>query len=133
MDTNYYNSFITVATDCPVAAGDAPEKPDTIAGVTYRLLSEKPYAMTSDELLFEIHARRAELADDAAREAARPAFCAKSHACLRASPLAKRHGFGFHHDAEGRVAIYPLDSAEYQRLVSDPALKIVPAMRNKRA
>ncbi|WP_298711512.1 DUF6157 family protein [Micrococcus sp. 2A] len=45
----------------------------------------------------------------------REAFFAKSQACLRASPLGKRHGWGLHHDAEGRVALVPLGSARCAR------------------
>ncbi len=54
-------------------------------------------------------------------------------ACLRASSLAKRFGWGIHADAEGRVAIYAVDSKRYQAFARDPAIAQVRAMRSKRA
>jgi uncharacterized protein DUF6157 len=38
-----------------------------------------------------------------------------------------------HADAEGRVAIYAVDSKRYQALARDPAIKQVRAVRTKRA
>lgn len=70
--------------------------------------------------------------DEAERDAHRAAFFAKGQPCLRASPLAKRYGWGIHHDAESRVALYPRESAEYARLSQDPALKQVKAMKSAR-
>ncbi|HEX8234237.1 MAG TPA: DUF6157 family protein [Caulobacteraceae bacterium] len=130
--TNYADAFITVAADCPADSGRAPEQPGGVAGVQYALLRERPYALTSDELLFEAHRRRKALGDDDL-DAARAAFFAKPQACLRTSPLAKRYGWGLHHDAHGRVAIYGVESEDYRRLSADPKLKVVAAMRNKRA
>lgn len=132
MTTNYRDTFITVAADCPAAQGEPPSKPDTIAGLHYALLRAQPYGLTSDDLLFEVHARRNGIGEpDRAR--AREAFFAKPQACLRASPLVKRHGFGLHHDGEGRVAAYGVETAEYRRLASDASLKAVPGMRSHRA
>ena len=52
---------------------------------------------------------------------------------MRASPLGKRFGWGVHADAEGRIAIYAVDSKRYQALAADPELTQVRAMRSKRA
>lgn len=71
--------------------------------------------MISDELLFEVHARRKGVpAPDRAAE--REVFFAKAQACLRASPLVKQYGWGLHHDAEGKVAAYGVGRAEYDEL-----------------
>jgi len=56
-------------------------------------------------------------------------------ACLRASPLLKKYGFGLLFDHEGRVALCPMESEEYQRLVGgiDGQVTVIKAMRSKRA
>jgi len=107
------------------------EKP-TIAALHYRLLAEAPYARTSDDVIFETWAVRQGLSDEE-RPAAREAFFARGQACLRASPLGKRYGWGFHHDAEGRVALVPRESEQYTLLAADPALAHTRAMRSRRA
>lgn len=132
--TNYVDTFIEVAEDCPVVAAEAPRvNPDkmSVAAWQYTLLSENPYRYTSDDLLFEVHARRDEIAEEE-WPAARTAFFAKPQACLRSSPLAKRYGWGLHHDAYGRVALVGLGTEEYTRLASDPDLTHVRAMRSTR-
>lgn len=68
------------------------------------LLSSAPYAMTSDELLLAVE-------NDRKGPVAADAFFARSQACLRVSPLVKRHGYGLHHDAEGRVALVAMEGA----------------------
>ena len=99
---------------------------------TYRLLSERPYELTSDDLLFEVHAIRQNI-EPPERTAQREAFFTKPQACLRSSPLAKRYGWGFHHDGQGRVALVPLGSTRYQELSEDSSLTQLRAMRSRRA
>ena len=122
--TNYRDTLVTVSADCPVVAGTIPEKQGTIATVAYALLA-KPYAMTSDDLLFETHRARG---GDKSRED----FFARPQACLRASPLVKQFGWGVHHDTEGRIALVGAESAEYRRLLDDPAIRKTPGMRRSR-
>ncbi|WP_150306547.1 DUF6157 family protein [Planctomonas psychrotolerans] len=135
MTTNYVNTFITVAPDCPVDAPAIPPasaaKP-SVAAMQYELLSERPYELTSDELLFTVHAIRAGIADAELNEE-RTRFLAKSQACLRASPLGKRYGWGTHHDEQGRVAVYGVGTPEYERLSGSPDLAHTAAMRSSRA
>lgn len=133
--TNYSGTFIQVADDCPVDAAEPPPvggKAPTVAALQYALISEHPYELTSDDVLFEVHATRQSI-PAAARPAAREEFFAKDQACLRSSPLGKRYGWGIHHDAESRVALVPLGSDEYLTLAADPAVKQLKAMRSKRA
>jgi hypothetical protein len=130
--TNYINTFITVAPDCPAKIGEVPPNPLSIAGLEYALLQERPYSLTSDDLQFAVHARRNRITGEADLARARAAFLAKPRACLRASPLAKRYGWGFHHDESGKVAIYAVDSGEYQRLASSKKLKVIAAVRSSR-
>ena len=133
--TNYTGTFIQVADDCPVEAAEQPpvggEAP-TVAALQYALVSEHPYALTSDDVLFEVHATRQSIPVEA-RPQARAAFFAKDQACLRSSPLGRRYGWGIHHDAESRVALVPLGSAEYQALAADPSVRQLKAMRSRRA
>lgn len=133
--TNYYNTFIEVAEDCPTGAAEIPPlregKPPTVARLQFDLVAEAPYQHTSDDLIFATHATRNGIAD-ADLAAARETFFSKGKACLRASPLAKRYGWGIHHDADGRVALVPAGSDEYDRLAADPDIAHVKAMRSKR-
>lgn len=129
--TNYRDTFIAVAADCPADSGTIPGKPGSVAAIQHALIIDRPYALTSDELLFEVHAQRAGVAE-ADREAARAAFFARPQPCLRASPLAKTHGWGVHHDADGRIAIVGRETDGYQALKQDGRLHQTAAMRNKR-
>ncbi len=133
--TNYRSTFIQVTDDCPAEAAEAPPSSGTaptVAALQHALLSQHPYAYTSDDLLFEVHAMRQSI-DAEERAEAREAFFARDQACLRSSPLGKRYGWGIHHDAEGRVAAVPLGSDEYRALTADPEVKQLKAMRSKRA
>jgi hypothetical protein len=132
MTTDYRDTFIAVAPDCPVDTAEEPPRgaAPTIAAMQYELLAARPYELTSDELLFTVHARRSGIAEDDADARAR--FLAADRACLRASPLGKRYGWGTHHDADGRVALVAVGSDEYARLSSDPALTQKAAMRSSR-
>lgn len=129
--TNYRNTFITVSGDCPIEAAEQPARADSVAGVQYDLLtSQPPYSLTSDDLLFETEKQRKGVEGT---NAERTAFFAKSQACLRASPLPKRHGWGIHHDDAGKIALVALGSDEYRRLASSTELKVVAAMRSRRS
>lgn len=131
--TNYRNTFIEVSDDCPAEYGAEPPIAEnlSIAALHYRLIAEHPYARTSDDVLFETHALRKGIdADDAA---AREEFFSKGQPCLRSSPISKRYGWGTHHDAEGRVALYARESDEYTALAADPTLTHKKAMRSSRA
>ena len=48
--------------------------------------------------------------------------------------LPKKYGWGLHFDSEGRIALVPMDSAEYRAFVDGKGVAtLVTAMRNKRA
>ncbi len=134
--TNYYNTFIEIAEDSPISAAEVPPhregKPPTVANLHFDLVTDAPYQHTSDDVIFATHATRKGITD-ADLAVARKQFFSKGQACLRASPLAKRYGWGIHHDAEGRIALVPAGSEEYARLAADPAITHVKAVRSKRA
>ncbi len=117
---NYVDSFIAVADDCPVRTSVVPPaKPDTkksVAVIQYELLADAPYVYTQEDVLFRTSARHkgippAEL--EARGDALREDFFAKPQPCLRASPLFKKYGWGFHFDRGGKVALCPMESSEY--------------------
>lgn len=133
--TNYINTFIEVADDCPVSIAVVPtQKGDVpaIANLQFERISRKPYGFTSDEILFGIHCERKGLSGKE-MEIEREAWFSKGQACLRASPLPKRFGWGIHHDEKGRIALVPQGSVEYEKFLKDPLVKKLKAMRSKRS
>jgi hypothetical protein len=131
MTTNYRQTFITVSPDSPVVRANQEPRAGTIAALQLQLLLDAPYTRTSDDLLFEVHAIRHEMAE-ADQSEQRSVFDEKSKACLRASPLVKTHGWGLHHDEHGRVAAIATEDPAYARFAADTALKVVAGMRNGR-
>lgn len=134
--TNAHDLFVTVADDCPVREAQvppqSPDKPDSAARLQYDWLIDAPYRYSSDDVLFGIFALRQGI-PMLEKPSARELFFSKGQACFRASPLAKRYGWGFHHNADGKVALVPLGSEAYDRLSSNEHLTVVKAMRNKKA
>lgn len=132
--TNYINTFIEVADDCPVEMGIVPLRKGqrvTAAIMQYEMISENPYIFTSDDVIFSIFATKNNVSK-AKREAERLAFFSKAHACFRASPLCKQYGFGVHSDAEGRLAIFGMETEGYKALIANEHIRKVKAMRSKR-
>lgn len=66
---------------------------------------------------------------DSDRATAQAVYFARGRACLRTSPLAKTFGWGIHCDADGKVALYAVESQAYSDLVADASIKKVPALR----
>ncbi|WP_248962145.1 DUF6157 family protein [Sphaerisporangium perillae] len=138
MDVNYYRTFIAVADDCPVTEGVVPQArggKKTVAVLQYEMLAGNPYVYTQEDVLFESWLRRQEPADLPENEVARlrDEFFAKPQPCVRASPLPKKFGWGLACDAEGRVALCPMESKEYQDFLAGDTMKILKAMRSARA
>ena len=137
---NYHDTFIRVAPDCPVSEAVVPtgrREENSIPQIEYELLSENPYTLTQEELLFAVHARRQGIGEGDLK-ARRPAlweeFFGKPHACLRASMLPKKYGWGLHFDAEGRIALVAMESKAYKMLAEGKGVAtVLTAMRNKRA
>lgn len=131
---NYYDTFIEIADDCPVANGEVPPvKGDnkTVANMQFEMIIKNPYKYTSDDVLFLVFADKNDLTE-AEYEEARKQFFSKGQACLRASPLTKRYGWGLHSNHEGKVALYASDSPEYEKFVNDKSLTVVKAMKSSR-
>ena len=107
-----------------------------MAALEFDLLSAHPYRYTLEDLIFEVHLARNQVSQEE-REARgaeiRAELFTRPHACMRASPLTKSYGWGAHYDEDGRLAIYPRESADYARLSKSKGLDVVKAMRNSRA
>lgn len=107
------------------------KKEKTLANLQYEQLIKSPYQYSSDDLIFECYAIKNEISKNE-KENEREKFFSKGQPCLRCSPLAKKYGFGFHHNTEGKVALIAIESEEYQTLLNDPAIAKTKAMRSKR-
>ncbi|WP_280705107.1 DUF6157 family protein [Bradyrhizobium sp. BR13661] len=136
--TNCFDTFIRVAEDCPARSGEEPPPragQSTVAGLQYEMIAHAPYKFTSDDVIFATSVPGRDLgakATKSERSAARAAFFSRGQACMRASSLGKRYGWGVHADSEGRIAIYAVDSKRYQALSRDSKLTQTRAMRSKR-
>ena len=136
--TNCFDTFIRVAEDCPARFGEEPPPragQPTVAGLQYAMIVKGPYKYTSDDVIFATSASGREFdakATKAERSAARAAFFSRGQACMRASSLGKRFGWGVHANSEGRIAIYAVDSERYHAFARDPNLTQTRAMRSKR-
>lgn len=132
--TNYTDTFIEIADDCPTTRGEIPPaKTDkkTVANIQFEMISKNPYKYTSDDILFQVFANKNDLAKSEYKET-REQFFLKGKPCFRASPLTKRYGWGVHNDKHGKVAIFGAESSEYEKLSKDKNLKIVKAMKSSK-
>lgn len=136
---NYLDTFITVAPDSVVTESKVPEPREqpTIPQLEYELLSAAPGKYTQQEIQFAVHVRRLGLSPKevkARRQELWDAFFSKPHACLRASALPKKYGWGIHFDPEGRITLVPIQSSEYRQFAKGTKAgpKVVAAMRSSR-
>lgn len=132
--TNYYNTFISVADDCPAKEGEIPPEGKTsksTARIQYEMISDSPYQYTSDDVIFEIYAIKQNIAE-IEREAKQKEFFSTGRPCLRASALTKRYGWGVHSDKNGNIAIYGVHSKTYRDMQADTRLAQVKAMRTSK-
>ncbi|WP_433900550.1 DUF6157 family protein [Sphingobacterium puteale] len=131
--TNFFDTFIIVAEDTKVNCGTKPPAKDkkTVAEMQYEMIAKNPYKYTSDDILFQVLADRNELTK-AEYQQAREQFFSKGQPCFRASPLTKTYGFGIHSDNNGRVALYGMETDEYQKFLADSNVKKVKAMKSNK-
>lgn len=132
--TNYYNTFIAVADDCPTSIGEAPPtKGDikTVANIQFDMVNKNPYKYSSDDVLFHVFAHKNDLTESEL-EKGKEVFFSKGQPCFRASPLTKRYGWSVHNDKEGKIALFSVESAEYQNFIKKDDLKVVKAMKSSK-
>lgn len=131
--TNYYNTFIEVAEDCPVEAAEIPPERKRITSVRtqYEMITKHPYEFTSDDVLFSIFAEKNGVSQNRIA-VERKKYFSKGRACLRSSALGKRYGWGIHFDENGKMELYGVDSEEYKKLVGNSNIDHLKAMRSSR-
>ncbi len=132
--TNYYNTFIEIAEDCPATKGEMPPlkgEKKTIANLQFDMLFDNPYRYTSDDIIFSVFAERKEIPKREWKNE-REEYFSKGQPCFRASPLTKRYGWGVHSDDQGKIAIYGVETKEYQKYLADDSVQKVKAMRSKK-
>ncbi|MDP1816236.1 MAG: DUF6157 family protein [Leadbetterella sp.] len=132
--TNYFNTFIEIAEDCPIDQAEIPPlKGDTksVANLQFEMINKNPYKFSSDDVLFQVFVDRKEILKEEIATA-RKAFFSKGQACFRASPLTKRYAWGIHSNSEGKIALIAAGTDEYEKLINDPNLKKYKAMKSKR-
>lgn len=134
---NYRDTFIAIADDSPTKISMVPrDKPGkkTVAAIQYELLADHPYELTQEDVLFQTHARHKHLPAAELKKHGtqlRAEFFARDQPCLRTSPLARKYGWGFHFDTNGKVALHAVESTEYEQLVKQAA-KVLKALRSSR-
>ncbi|WP_199621370.1 DUF6157 family protein [Paenibacillus alkalitolerans] len=118
---SYVNTFIKVAPDCPVTSSVVPvakRESKPVHVIQYELLSQNPYQFTHEELLFEVHIRHKAISNEELlrrRDGIWAELFEKKHPCLRASLLPKKYGWGVHFNDEGKIALYGMETPEYER------------------
>lgn len=130
----YRAVFIEIAPDSDASRGSEPprrEEKRSVARIEYDLIASAPYVHTEEDVQYAVHVERS--TDGGVPALSREEFFSKSHACMRASALPKRYGWGVHFDSDGRVALVPVSDERYWELASDPGLSHLFAMRSKRA
>ena len=131
--TFYFDTFIEIAEDTKADSGIKPPTKDkkTVAEMQYELIAKNPYKFTSDDIFFQVFADRNDLTE-AEYKRAREQFFSKGQPCFRASPLTKTYGFGIHNDSNGKIALYGMETKEYQQFLADTKIKKVKAMKSSK-
>jgi hypothetical protein len=131
----FRNTFVRIAPDCPESTGIEPisrggKKPLHL--IQLELLRSAPHYFSHESLVVESELLRQPSTGES-RDQILDRIRAKPLPCLRCSPLAKRYGWGFHFDADGKIAVHAAGSPSYEKLAADPRIDQVPAMRSKKA
>jgi len=132
--TNYKDTFIEIAEDCPIKAAEIPPlkgEKKTVANLQFEMLIDHPYKYTSDDVIFQVYAQKNEIKKSDQKEA-REVFFSKGQPCMRTSPLTKRYGWGVHADANEKIALYACETDEYKQFLKDKTMKRVKAMKSAR-
>jgi len=139
MAFEYRDTFISVADDCSAEGAEIPPaeyrgKP-TQAAQEFAMMHGHDFEHTMSEVQSSIWVERKGGSDLSAdeRDALTAEYFSTGRACFRASPLAKRYGWGFVFDADGKVALVASDSDEYAAHAGDDDLDQLKAMKSRRS
>lgn len=74
--TNYFDTFISVAEDCPVTTAEVPptKNPQTAAEIQYKMIKDHPYRYTSDDVIYTSNGERRGVNRKDFSQKGRPAF-----------------------------------------------------------
>ena len=98
-----HENLILISEDAESRVSIIPPEGDTIARIAYEVLISNPYQFTEAEYHHEVHITRRN----------RPDLNISSYSIKR-SPLLQKFGWGVHRDVNGRLALVPAESEEYQ-------------------
>jgi len=103
----YHEELIEVAEDCPVKCAIEPPvgDPKTIARIGYEVLIENPYKFTEREFFKEVHFERRQMLN----------LKVESYNIKR-SLIVRAYGWGIHRNQDGKLALVPMESAQYKEL-----------------
>ena len=130
--TNYQNTFIEIAEDCPVQKGEIPQLKKagkTIANIQYEIIEGNPYKYTSDEIIFQCYMIKNKVKGNLNK--LKEEFFSKGQPCFRASPLTNQYGWGIHYDNNGKMALYGCETTGYKKCKNDKNIKALKALKNK--
>ena len=109
------NALITIA-ESSSKTGVIPaskSKKETVKEVVFRVLKENPYKFRQNELFDEVHINQ--MGKDESLKLERYQ--------LQRSELCSLLGWGIHGNEEGKLALIPAESADYEALLKDPIVK----------
>ena len=135
------NTFVQVAPDSSALKAVIPEArgdKKTIQVIQYELLTNNPYSLTLNDLIFEIFVLRNNISStdlEFHKTTIWAELFAKPQPCMRTSMLPKKYGWGVHYDGSGKIGLHALESEQYGHLSAfgDGVKKVELAMRSKRA
>ncbi|MGE7989176.1 DUF6157 family protein [Lysinibacillus fusiformis] len=131
---SYKNTFIKISEDSEVTSAVTPlprnNKP-TIASIEFDLIKHNPYKYTEADVQFQTYLIKNQIESNSFDEISKQ-FFQKSKACFRASPLVKKYGWGIHYDDEGKLALYDVNSEEYEQFLHSDQITLLNGMCSKR-
>lgn len=131
---SYKNTFITSSEDSTANSAVVPVprngKP-TIASIQYDLIKNNPYKYTQEDVQFNTYLIKNGI-ELQQMEEMRKQFFSKPQACFRASPLVKKYGWGIHYDEQGKIALFSVNSNEYNRFLHLENVTVIKGIRSKR-
>lgn len=93
----------------------------TVNDIYFDELKNNPYKYNEEELINQVHVVRRGRND-----------LHLSCYSMKRSDLLKKYGWGLHVNLEHKIALVPVESKKYQKLLDDPAVKKIKAYRSSK-